>query len=69
MKGCAAYGAPPDEVDRFMDRFERNDRLIRQGQCPNGCGLMTVMGTAERLQTCGACGFMTNVPADQVTQQ
>jgi hypothetical protein len=51
-----------------VDDFARHDRLIRQGMCPNGCGLMTVMGTAELIQSCGGCGFFTNVQPEGTTQ-
>lgn len=56
--------------------FELRDRLIRSGQCPNGCGLMRSMGEAkpytlqhESLQSCGTCGFFTNVQPDRGTMQ
>lgn len=48
-----------------VDSFVRHDRLIRQGLCPNGCGLMQ---QTEALQTCGTCGFFTNAQP-QVTRQ
>lgn len=47
-----------------VDDFVRRDSLIRQGKCPNGCGTMAPMGTAERIQSCGLCGFFTNVQPD-----
>lgn len=46
------------EAERYCDQ----DLLIRQGMCPNGCGLMGLepeVGCAP-LQRCSECGFVTN---------
>lgn len=55
-----------------LESFQRHDRLIRSGQCPNGCGLLQPMGESkpytlegEQLQSCGTCGFFTNVQPDR----
>lgn len=44
-----------------LDRFVESDFKIRSGLCPNGHGLMT---TEEWGQSCQACNFSTNVPAE-----
>lgn len=48
------YGfATRAEAERYCDQ----DLLIRQGMCPNGCGLM---GLDCAGQECPHCGFATN---------
>jgi hypothetical protein len=41
------------EAERYCDQ----DLLIRQGMCPNGCGLMQQQDAA---QSCQQCWFSTN---------
>lgn len=42
------------EAERYCDQ----DLLIRQGMCPNGCGLM--LEPHPPFQKCPKCGFFTN---------
>lgn len=46
------------EAERYCDQ----DLLIRQGMCPNGCGLMGLEANLEEipLQRCSTCNFVTN---------
>lgn len=46
------------EAERYCD----HDLLIRQGMCPNGCGLMNVDSSRPNcpMQECNGCGFSTN---------
>jgi hypothetical protein len=46
-------------------RFERNDRLIKQGMCPNGCGLMTF---EDGIQSCSGCSFFCNTKPEGIIQ-
>ena len=48
------------------DEFVRHDRLIRNGMCPNGCGLLN--GT-EFGQECEKCKFVCNVLSEVATSQ
>lgn len=50
---------------KAVDDFIRHDRLIRQGMCPNGCGLMNF---EDGLQTCSGCGFFCNTKPEGTTQ-
>jgi len=40
--------------------------LIKQGRCPNGCGLMAVEG---KMQRCPECRFVTNEKPDPLGKQ
>lgn len=46
------------EAERYCDQ----DLLIRQGMCPNGCGLMGLEAGPglSPWQRCPHCGFSTN---------
>jgi hypothetical protein len=67
-KGPTETWVQHGETPKAIADFERHDALIRQGMCPNGCGLLTEMGSAEFIQSCGTCGFFTNVKPE-VTRQ
>jgi len=49
------------ETERFCD----DDLRIRQGLCPNKCGLMTFDGT---FQECPKCKFATNCKPELAAQ-
>lgn len=61
MNGSEYSGTSQEAVDSFV----RHDRLIRQGLCPNGCGLMQQV---EGIQSCIACGFFTNAQPEVIKQ-
>lgn len=51
------------EAERYCDQ----DLLIRQGMCPNGCGLMGLEVSPGEipLQECSTCKFVTNALPEQ----
>lgn len=56
-----ALGGNDDDVRKFIE----SDFKIRQGLCPNGCGLLTENTYG---QECLACGFSCNTPAEKDVQ-
>lgn len=52
--------------EESVTRFIESDFKIRNGLCPNDCGLLT---PTDYGQCCEACHFETNVLAEKVVAQ
>jgi hypothetical protein len=50
----------PDKDQETLERFARNDELIRSGKCPNGCGYL-IAGHLPDSRECPRCGFSHTV--------
>lgn len=54
-------GGSEDDARKFIE----SDYRIRNGLCPNGCGLMQ---TTDFGQECGKCSFICNTKAENTKQ-
>lgn len=59
VKGLSMASTGNREQDEaYLHEAALTTAMIAAGKCPNGCGEMT---KGERGQSCGDCGFATNV--------